>query len=624
MKIFMFEFRRLFSSRTKVFLIILFLMASLYFSGNGVSDYQHIIESKKNFLDIEQKLVGRYVNYEQYGGYGFRIFFEPSPLIIFFKNSSILKDIESNVNTLENYKIYSISEGSPIFNEGYYKDASGVFFIFASLYVLLMGFKNFVGESYVKYVVSAKYKIYSVVSRLLIIITTFLFLMVSNYVYIRLCGIKFSQLENSILIRISLHTLLFLSFFYGIGLLISLLIKSRVKSVSVALIIWFTLVFVIPELNRTDIINRSKSIPTREFLNLKKLETLMGMEREVEEKIQELKEQKKKEQVRPLQKQYARKYIDEIYEEIKGREIKYNKMNTSLINVQEQRSVLTPTSFYLHLAREASSKGYYGYEEFVNYNMEIREEFLKYYVKGRYFSKKPKIGVVSFVKNNENVFIASPIIPKSYWKGVVITALYALLFFVISFLILRRRLNRKKEIFKPDFEFEENGEMVYILCENEEYQEKIFNYYQEREDCICIDNVRGEDIDPGLSLNQTALYFCKLLNARVDRTFEHIEQLGIADIKTYPRTPEAIKKIYCATCMAVEKDIIVFKDFLNRESREFEVKFRQLLKDTMDMERNFIYIRTETPKIESEFNAPGSVDKYALIPMSDPREFIIR
>lgn len=189
-------------------------------------------------------------------------------------------------------------------------------------------------------------------------------------------------------------------------------------------------------------------------------------------------------------------------------------------------------------------------------------------------------------------------------------------------------MTRKRETLEPELEPLVEGEMVYIRCLDRDQMDRIFNFYLEQEGAVCIDEVSGKDIDVGLSPVQTARYFCKHLNAREDRTFEHIKKLGLdnQDKKTGKQMDraETIKKIYCAVSMAVEKDTIVFKNFLDRESREFEVKLRQLLYDTMEMDRKIIYLGLEVPIIDSAVTAPETIENYISFPIKDPRDFIFR
>jgi ABC-type polysaccharide/polyol phosphate transport system ATPase subunit len=103
-----------------------------------------------------------------------------------------------------------------------------------------------------------------------------------------------------------------------------------------------------------------------------------------------------------------------------------------------------------------------------------------------------------------------------------------------------------------------------------------------------------------------------MLGARLELTFWHIEKLGINDLKKEKRSPEAVKKIFCAAAMAIEKDTIVFREFIRQETRDFERKFLALLKETMEMDRTIIYLGRDVPVIDSPIftggknNLPGT------------------
>jgi hypothetical protein len=116
-----------------------------------------------------------------------------------------------------------------------------------------------------------------------------------------------------------------------------------------------------------------------------------------------------------------------------------------------------------------------------------------------------------------------------------------------------------------------------------------------------------------------------MLGARLDRTFWHIEKLGIKDLKKAKRSPEAVKKIFCAAAMAVEKDTIVFREFIRQESRDFECKFLALLKETMDMDRTIIYLGRDSLVIDAPiFTGDEKVTGFRKHDIKDPRGFILR
>jgi len=107
MTIFKTEFCRIFRNGFMLLLIFFFLIASLYYTNSGVSQYQERLENKETFLNIEQIQARKAYTYEIYGGLGFRLFVEPSPLVVFFQSSSVVENTESNLNTLENYKMFN-------------------------------------------------------------------------------------------------------------------------------------------------------------------------------------------------------------------------------------------------------------------------------------------------------------------------------------------------------------------------------------------------------------------------------------------------------------------------------------------------------------------------------------
>jgi len=256
--------------------------------------------------------------------------------------------------------------------------------------------------------------------------------------------------------------------------------------------------------------------------------------------------------------------------------------------------------------------------------MDTRKGFINYYIKKRYIEEASE--VKPYIDIEDQIIQPEIELVKTFWISFMITSLYILVLFLASYFILMRRLKKKKETFDPGLDMAE-GDMAYVLCkkdENENYLDKIYNHYQQKENTICVDNVKGDEIDPGTGLYQTARYYCKQMNARWDRTLEHIEKLGIKDLKKEKRSMEAVKKIYCAVCLAVEADTIVFKDFINRESRKFERQFLALLKDTMDMDRTIIYLGTDPLLLDSPFTGQEGVDKFRKYDIDDPLKFILR
>ncbi|MCX6582805.1 MAG: hypothetical protein NT166_21730, partial [Candidatus Aminicenantes bacterium] len=89
-------------------------------------------------------------------------------------------------------------------------------------------------------------------------------------------------------------------------------------------------------------------------------------------------------------------------------------------------------------------------------------------------------------------------------------------------------------------------------------------------------------------------------------------------------TPENVKKVYCAVCLAVECDTIVIKDFIKRESRKFERKFLGLLKYLMEQETTVIYLGVDTLQSYSSYKEDIEFEKYLDFKIDNPLSFILR
>ncbi len=120
-----------------------------------------------------------------------------------------------------------------------------------------------------------------------------------------------------------------------------------------------------------------------------------------------------------MQKKFAVQFINSSYLVNTGLETKYLRDVERVIAGHERQSVLFPTTFYHFLTGEASGKGYYGYLDFMDYIMKLRNRFVQYYLKKRYESNDTV--VESFVKNDENIFRARSRLPKTFWLGLLTT-----------------------------------------------------------------------------------------------------------------------------------------------------------------------------------------------------------
>lgn len=608
-----FEANRIFGNKIKIACLITILLLSVFSVYRGIEDHRDFHTGKKNFLNFEEKKVKKYVNYDQFGGYGFRVIFEPSTLNIFFNGNGVYENLYSNIDMTEIIEVNSSLKGKNLFRKrGHFKDFSDILYIFGGIFMLFMGMTAYKNENHF-------FKFGNTLIRLGILIIFFFILVLLLFHFPRLFNIDCIEDGGKALLGFSVFLIVFLSFFFSLGLFIRTIFKKSIISIICSSLIGFILIFVLP-----DIINISNEdelhlIPKNEIVNLLKLDEVMKFEADVKKAVKGIDSQKERDKI-------YKEMTDEFFRTgyLKNKKIEYDinsKVSTVVEKIGDTASIL-PTSFFRFLSGEMSSKAYNGYTKFVVYVLNLRHEFVMFILHKRYQSNDSEIE--TFVKNSENIFNAKSNLPKAFAKGTGFTLAYTLLFFIASFLLLKHRRNQKKETLKPTF-IQDDGRMYYLLCQNEKYMNMIYHHYEKQPNTACIDKINGKDIDPGISLPKMTGYFCKLMGANNERTLEHLEKLGITNLQNEKRTPETIKKIYCAVSLAVECDTFVIKDFISRESRTFERKFLALLKYMMEQDTTIIYLGTEPLQTDSKLrNDPGKIDKYQDLKIDDPLAFILR
>jgi hypothetical protein len=435
-----FERRRIFSEKKNLLFLGFIVLFSLYFVWSGLNEYRQFQAEKKIFIRFEKEKIGQIVNYAQYGVFGFRLLYEVSPLNQFFVNSSVLQDVESNIDSLEAIKVESSFKGKKLFiKRGYFKDFAGIVFVFGSLFMLYLGHLALVGPDYLRFMSGCmsvkKYYGLTTAARLFWLDLFFVALGLGLFFQVQLKGVTFSGSEKIIYCFYLLFLVLLLNFFYFLGQLTSVLVGFRSIFFLWFFIVWFICIFLLPEVNRISVFNQSLVLESAEKVNLEKFRTLMALEKKFRDYLK-VNPATPLDQIRRMQKQFAVQFINSSYLVNTGLETKYLREVENVIAGHEQQSALFPTTFYQFLTGEVSGKGYYGYLDFMDYIMKLRNRFMQFYLKKRYESNATT--VESFVKNDENIFRARSRLPKTFWAGLLITVFYTGAFFVITYWRLRR------------------------------------------------------------------------------------------------------------------------------------------------------------------------------------------
>ncbi len=603
---------------------MLFFFFSLYLVNLGVTKYQGFFSEKENFLDYEKQKVKQYVNYEQYGAYGFRVLFQPAPLSIFHRSPSI--PFNGSIDTKEIVNVSLNYKGKSIFSHsGTLGDFSSTLFVFGSLMMLYFGLNTFTslkslrfnnphcGTHKMKY----SYTLHTLFSRMILLNAYFSGVMIAAYLFARLKGIHFLSSDALILTYFCLYTLLFNTFFYLLGILCAAILAFKRPLFIIAYSLWFALIFLIPEINRIDIEKKANKITSNETVNIKKLQNIMNFERKTKTYFAGLQEKKVKD-IESIAKRLAIEYSQRMYDLNKTIENNLRKEVDKLIHYGEEKSVAIPSSFYLFLAKEFSGYGYDGYQNFLQYILRLKDDFFQYYLQKRYNHVDQRID--TFVKDGENIFRSEVTIPGNFARGVILTCLYCTLLLGLSLFFFRRRLTREKE--DQDWEIEidikrmEKGKTYFSLC-RDKWERKRMLHYLGYQGASIIEKLDIYDFDTSISLESWIKYECHKRGTEAGDVFERLREFGISENMLTSRIKvlgsEIFNKIYLAIRLCDNSRIYAFVDFLNGVSRDFERQFKKTIKKVKD-QAVILYIGSEMFDVNV---------KERETPLEDSRFFIL-
>jgi len=574
---FFFELKRIFQLKN-VFILGLFFTLTLYAVYLGTSKYKDFLREKNNFLKFESQKVTQYLNYEQYGFHGFRVLLQPSPLIVFCY--SYFTTLKSNIDIKDIVDIDSNSKGQKIFTtNGMVGDYSTVFYVLGSLLMLVFGLHTFPGVSSLRYHRTKSYIYQTLGSRLVILGTYFILLTAAAFFFARVCGVPLSAKDGGIFLKYSLYGMLFITFFYLLGILLTVLFRFNKVLVSSAYLVWFVIIFAVPLIFNLNLEKKAKQIKSNETVNIEKLNNGKGFERKTEAYFKNLQEKKVKD-IKPVTRQFVREYLERILPLNTAIETNLNREVKQLITHHEDNTIFAPSSFYCFLSREFSSMGYYGYQDFLTFILRLKDGFCHYYFEKRY--NQIDQTVEPFVNNSENIFLSKSLLPGNYREGVLITFLYCLL-------VLAGILGGLQGISKPqpkireiklDIDQLEMGKTYFYFSRNVDPDKKNgMIHYLKSQQGVIIEKPDSSLFDPGISLKTWVQFESSEKHIDAGTLREYLEVLGITEHRLNQRIKtldiEVLYTAYLGIQLAQKTTVYICDDFLNRVSREFEHTFKE-------------------------------------------------
>ena len=617
------ETSRIFSRKRHIIFFVLFEMMGILFVYSGIQEYKNFLNQKELFITHAQAKMNLSPDHSHYGAYELRILYEPPPLCIFFNNSQVFKNLYSTVDIMENLDVNCSYKGKNLLQQkGFFKDLAGMFFFWGSLFMVYMGMTSYRNEKYF-------FKFGNVIIRLGILNSVFVVLIWSWYNFPKFFHLRFGASAGEVFFNFVIYLLLFLSFFYGAGLLIRVLCGSKPVSHIYGFIFWFLSVTIIPEAMTIFLQEKSQLLPAPEKYNLIKLEEVVNFEGKVQKTIARIKDPGKQNEI-------YREMVKDFLENVRIKNAKLEKdINHHIQQVIREYEILLlgyPTGFYNYLSEEVAGQGYSGYLGFVNYTLALHRQFIEDYLKKKYNAYNADdrpIGSLS--KAGENIFPAHSYLPRCFPIATALILVYTITFFTVSYVVLKRRTCFMPEIKIPGYEFRK-GNTYFVLCKNDRCRDNLFRYYQADENTIAIDRVNAEELNPGVGLAQMFTYFCKFSGVDEKKAREYLQLLEAGDIDAKaPRrrwkrekTPDEVMiKIYCAVMMAGTHKIIVVNDFLKGKSREMEHLFLELVNRLNLAGKIVVYLSSELFLTSLPFEGSIKIDHYKSFRI-DPQAVSLR
>lgn len=428
--VFIIEWKRLI--HITPFFLLFFYGITLYFVQIGINQYKSILYGKEKFQETEKLKATQYINYNQYGAYGFRVLYLPSSLSVFFTNIGAISELTANVDATERLNIYRQFKGRSLFIErvGDFKDFSGLLMLFGSMLALYIGFHAFLYKDYIRFLISQSHPgvvFWSVMSARIV----WLFLFFGGLAAAAILQLKVNHVAISrndyccFFLYISVW-LLSVLFFLFVGAIAGNM-RSRITGIVLLIMFWFLSVYLVPGLVNTLIAHGADRIAKEYKIEFEKLKVLMQLEKRALAQRSTVTDNLS---VEESKRHYAESYWNNQFRVIQQMERDLETSMNQNVERYQVYSIFFPSSFYLSTSAEISSQGYRNFIDFYRFLQQTKERFVRYFIDKRYYENNSK--VVPFVKENSYLYYANGRLPGKFGLGVVLLVLYCLLTLAVS------------------------------------------------------------------------------------------------------------------------------------------------------------------------------------------------
>lgn len=608
--IFQFELKRFTIKRNKIIFLFFFLLC-LYLISDGIAEYRAVGRNKKKFQELEQLKTTQLVNYTQYGAIGFRVLFVPAPTVILFYNSCSFTELTANIDTSERMRIYNPYKGKALFSEklGSFTDLAGIFALVGCLLAMVYGFNTFINDDYLAFL--CDYHPYKsvfqavIMARLILLIALFLSLTGFSTVWSYINGMP---VANVYFLGYVFVLLLLVTFFFLLGAVVGTA-KNKSTRFIVFTALYFIFVFLLPWTTNKIISKMANNLTPIYQLEKEKLGTILKFEKYALEHQGRYEEWKGKTQS-------ARDMIEDFwngdFRRMQAVEAAMRKEIQEYIKKYQYCSLIFPTTFYLSVSNEISSRGYNGFMAYYDYIQAISERFMRFYIDKKFYSNHSTIE--PFVKKDENIFFSSSSLPSNFLLGVFLTTFYIVSLVITLYLKLRKKftalVTRRIQI-----EFPKDRNILFVLCRDKELKKGVFNYYRTGGHASCLGKINTNDFQFNVGAEEILNHFCKISGCNKEKVSRNLELLRVQSVGPESPGHETILKLYAAVKAASDSAHIVVDEFVKGESRRFEIDVFRLASNLDEEGKKLVFLSTEMYYPSESLNERISIENVSLFPV---------
>jgi len=436
-KLFSLILKRFFSKKKAIMLVIILLL-TIFVSNSAFNEYKETIYSVKHFQKLDSSKFKILKNYTQYSLVGVQCFFVPLPLGKLLKTSGTSAELSARVNSIVSLDLFINAKGSSIFE----KDSispfrlSFIILVLGTLSVLFLGYESMRDKEFLKTLSSIlsqkKIFIYIVLSKIILLTLIIIGLFAIILILIKINGFT---LSNEMLIGLSGYfssAWIVIMGFFSIGVLVGN-IKKKASAFTVLLLIWFVLVFFLPGCLESYIYKKSKNIRSSYNVEFEQLDILNNFEKKCEEEVGKFSEEK-----RGKFKEFAEYYWNDVYKEIEALEEKIKNDIYAVAKMNKKLAILFPVTFFKLTGDECSSMGLENLLKFYGFLQELKRKFLRFWFDRVYYNDPQEL--VSFIKGDENLYLAKSQLPGNFGIGVLINMSYIIILLFASFFRFKKSM----------------------------------------------------------------------------------------------------------------------------------------------------------------------------------------